>query len=889
MGGCVVYCRRTSIKGDSMKRPAFCAANRPALLAAWVLLFLHASCYLSFERSTIELRKGWEFRQAGAGAWRPATVPGCVHTDLLANGLIEDPFEGTNEKDLQWIENEDWEYRISFEAESNFLSHEDIELQFDGLDTYADLYLNDSLLLVTDNMFRRWRASCAGALHEGRNTLRVYFHSPVAAVRGAWNSLGCELPGGPRVLTRKAAYQYGWDWAPRFVTSGIWRPARLVAWDAARITELAVIQNSVTETSAELTARLEVESIERRTASLTIAVDDSRFESVEVDLEPGLNDVSLHFSIPEPELWWTIGLGPQRFYNVFAELRCDEAVVDREAERIGIRTIELVREKDEGGTSFYFRLNGVPVFMKGANYVPQDCFPSRVSREKREYLLASAANAGMNMLRVWGGGVYEEDEFYDLCDELGVLVWQDFMFACAMYPGDSTFLANVEQEAIDNVTRLRDHPCIALWCGNNEIDEAWHNWGWQREFNFSAGDSARVRSDYERLFHEILPGVVDRFDGERAYWPSSPSYGRADPRSLTEGDSHYWGVWHDGEPFEAFSEKVPQFMSEFGFQSFPSEQTIMRFALPEDLWIDSPAILSHQKHPRGNEVIRTYMGRYFRTPPDFPSFAYVSQILQAEGMKAGIEAHRRAKPYCMGSLFWQLNDCWPAASWSSIDYFGDPKALYYCAREAFSEVLVSPVIENDTVRVYIVSDRLTPIEGRMEIELIDFFGNVIWESSSEVEVDANSSACYFEDDVRNVLAEETASEVVLCTEVFEAERLLSRNLLYFAATKDLDLPRPDVRPIPPIRYAPAVVPRGPTIHYMPAPEAETVVARPFMLKTEALAKNVYLSLPGCDGYFTDNYFDMLPGSTVTVWFVTADTHIENFDERLRVMSLADTY
>ena len=858
-----------------MNRPAFPAAKRAALTTAWLLLFLHASCYLSFERSTIELRNGWEFRQAGTGAWRPATVPGCVHADLLANKLIRDPFEETNEKDLQWIENEDWEYRTSFDAGSNFLAHKNVELEFDGLDTYADVYLNDSLLLVADNMFRRWKVSCAGALHEGKNTLRVHFHSPVSAVRERWKSLGHELPGGPQVLTRKAAYQYGWDWAPRFVTSGIWRPARLVAWDTARIAEIGIIQNSVTEKSADLTARLNVESAERRMATVTIALDDSRFESVDVDLEPGLNEVSLHFSIPNPDLWWTNGLGRQRLYHVLAELRCGGDLLDWRTERFGIRTIELVREKDQAGTSFYFRLNGVPLFMKGANYVPQDSFLPRVSRERRERLVASAATAGMNMLRVWGGGVYEDDDFYDLCDELGILVWQDFMFACAMYPGDSTFLKNVEQEAVDNVTRLRNHPCIALWCGNNEIDEAWHNWGWQRQYGYSAADSAKIWGDYVKLFHELLPGIVKDYDPGAAYWPSSPSYGRADPRSLTEGDSHSWGVWHDDEPFEAYTEKVPQFMSEFGFQSLPSPQTIMRFARPGDLAIDSPVMLAHQKNERGNEIIRSYLERYYRTPRDFESFVYVSQLLQAEGIRTGIEAHRRAKPYCMGSLFWQLDDCWPAASWSSIDYGGNPKALYYRARDAFNEVLVSPVIENGMVRVYVVSDRLTPVEGPVAIRLVDFVGNVIWESSHRVKIAPNASTCVFEDAAEHVLAGERSSEVVLCAEMFEGGALLSRNLLYFAPPKDLDLPRPDVRePLP-----------------VPVPDRSSSMRnteRFLTLQTGVLAKNVYLSIPGYDVYFEDNYFDMLPGSTVIVRFITNED-AGDLDGKIRVMSLADTY
>jgi beta-mannosidase len=378
-----------------------------------------------------------------------------------------------------------------------------------------------------------------------------------------------------------------------------------------------------------------------------------------------------------------------------------------------------------------------------------------------------------------------------------------------------------------------------------------------------------------KLFHELLPGIVKDCDPGAAYWPSSPSYGRADPRSLTEGDSHYWGVWHDDEPFEAYTEKVPQFMSEFGFQSLPSPQTIMRFARPGDLAIDSPVMLAHQKNERGNEIIRSYMERYYRTPRDFESFVYVSQLLQAEGIRTGIEAHRRAKPYCMGSLFWQLDDCWPAASWSSIDYGGNPKALYYRARDAFSEVLVSPVIENGMVRVYVVSDRLSPVEGPVAIRLVDFTGNVIWESSHRVKIAPNASTCVFEDVAAHVLDGERSSEVVLCAEMFEGGALLSRNLLYFAPPKDLDLPRPDIRqPLP--------VP-------VPGRSSSTRNTERFLtLQTDVLAKNVYLSIPGYDVYFEDNYFDMLPGSTVTVRYITNED-AGDLDWKFRVMSLADTY
>ncbi|HVO76874.1 MAG TPA: glycoside hydrolase family 2 protein, partial [Candidatus Bathyarchaeia archaeon] len=654
--------------------------HRLILVAVLALALLESSCNEVPSRSTIVLDRGWEFRRVSEGTWRRATVPGCVHTDLYDRGLIPDPFYGDNERALQWIENEDWEYRTTFDADADFLSRERIEIDFAGLDTYADVYLNDSLIIRADNMFREWRSSCKGLLRDKGNELRVYFHSPVEAVRARWQSLGRELPGGPRVLTRKAAYQYGWDWSPRYVTSGIWRPVRLVAWDQARIKNLWIVQHQLTSERADLAASFEIESTARQTVTMSIYIGNESYKVFDVDLLPGSNDVSLDFSIPRPELWWANGLGEPRLYDFLGEMRAGGVLLDWTSRQFGIRTIDLVREKDAAGTSFYFRLNGVPVFMKGANYVPQDCFPSRLSGERHEFLVASAANAGMNMLRVWGGGVYEDDDFYSLCDKYGILVWQDFMFACGMYPADSLFLDNVREEASENVTRLRSHPCLALWCGNNEIDEGWHHWGWQGEFGYSAVDSARVWGDYVKLFHELLPAVVEKYDPGAAYLPSSPVHGRADPRSLTEGDSHYWGVWHDGEPFEAYTRNIPQFMSEFGFQSFPPLAAIESFARPEDWRVDSPVMLAHQKNPRGNEIITTYLERSYRTPRDFASFVYVSELLQAEGMKTGIEAHRRAKPYCMGSLYWQLNDCWPAVSWSSIDYYGNPKALYYYAR-----------------------------------------------------------------------------------------------------------------------------------------------------------------------------------------------------------------
>ncbi len=853
--------------------------NRPALLVALSLQFLVSSCNEPSDRSAIDLDRGWEFRRAAEGAWRPASVPGCVHTDLLAAGLINDPFFGTNEKDLQWIENEDWEYRVVFDAAPAFLASDRIEIEFEGLDTYADVFLNDSLLFRADNMFREWKAPCAGVLREKNNELRVYFHSPVNAVRARWDSLGRELPGGARVLTRKAAYQYGWDWAPRFATSGVWRPVRLRAWDAARIADLRIVQKRVTPQSAELAAVFEIEASAPMNVVLSLFLEDRIVASGGAELVPGPNVVSIDFYLSEPELWWPNGLGEPYLYEFLGEMRNGKLVVDLIERRAGLRTIELVRDRDERGESFFFRVNGVPVFMKGANFVPMDSFIPRVTADRYEALVSKTAAAGMNMLRVWGGGVYESELFYDLCDEYGILIWQDFMFACGMYPGDSAFLGNVAEEASGVVKRLRHHPCLALWCGNNEIDEGWRNWGWQRQYGYSAADSAKIWNDYAKLFHELLPGIVEELDPGAAYWPSSPGRGRADPRSLTEGDSHYWGVWHDGEGFEAFRAKVPRFMSEFGFQSFPSLATIARFAGPEDRRIDSDAMLSHQKHPRGNEIVRTYMERDYRPPRDFESFVYVSQLLQAEGMKTAIEAQRRAKPFCMGSLYWQLDDCWPAASWSSVDYEGDPKALYYFARDAFGEALVSPVIEEGVLSVYAISDWVDAIEGVAILKLLDFSGNVLWADSRRVSMSPDSSVFFFGTGVKFLLRGRPANTVVFCAELWESDELLSRNLLYFAPPRELDLPPVEVE-------RPGERNPGSNLSVRSISRVEHGYA--ISLCARALVKNLHLSVEGREGYFDRNFFDMLPGSCETVFFVT-DEDIGDFDAALGLKSLADTY
>ncbi|MGD2122905.1 MAG: glycoside hydrolase family 2 protein, partial [Gemmatimonadota bacterium] len=721
---------------------------------------------------TVSLSDGWEFRWAGEAtgvgmpqdlrdtlsSWLPATVPGTVHTDLLDQGLIPDPFYRNGEMRVQWIGEEDWVYRNTFIAASSMLEKEVVQLVFHGLDTFAEVRLNGNTILEADNMFRSWVADVRRLLRAGENTLEILFRSPLPPALDARSALPYELPAGndrgdppSRVFVRKAAYHYGWDWGPRLVTSGIWRPVELVGWSGGRIADLHLATDSITDEAGFLNAAVDISitqgEADRRAAGgdvpmiVTLSSPEGAFEALshQIAVQAGINRAEFSVRITEPQLWWPNGMGEAHLYTVQADLKAGNRV-DTVSHRVGIRTVELVTEPDSVGESFFFEVNGVPVFMRGANVIPLDHFSPRVTEEDYRALFEDVVWANMNMLRVWGGGIYEEKTFYDLADENGILIWQDFMFANGMYPGDSAFLANVEAEAIHQVRRLRNHPSLALWCGNNEMDEGWKNWGWARNYD-TPGDSAAVRNAYETIFHEILPNVVGELDPGRRYWPSSPSLGWGDPESLNRGDSHYWGVWHGQEDFQVFAEKLPRFSSEYGFQAFPPMETVEAFTLPSDRGLFHPIVLAHQKHPIGNELILDYMGRDYPVPESFDDFVYVSQLLQARGMAVAFEAHRRAMPRTMGTLYWQLNDTWPVVSWSSRDYFGRLKALHYKTRKAFAPTLISPVLHGDTLQVWGVRDPVVPEPdpAALLLELVDFDGPILWEDSISVSLGKNQS------------------------------------------------------------------------------------------------------------------------------------------------------
>ncbi|MBV6439612.1 MAG: hypothetical protein EPGJADBJ_01257 [Saprospiraceae bacterium] len=806
----------------------------------------------------------WEFRQANTEAWKPTQVPVSVHNALLQNGMIEDPYYRDNEEKLQWIEREDWEFQCTFDVDSTTLQRKHIELVFRGLDTYAQVFLNDSLILEADNMFRTWKTDAKKWLRPKSNKLHIYFESPIKKVEQDWKSLGYELPGGIRTMTRKAQFHYGWDWGPRFVGCGILKAPEILAWDDILIENVFVTTQSISKEKAQMVARIRYRS--DFAGKVTLMAQHEKRRSIEDrDFQVGIHEDSVTWEVPDPQLWWCNGLGKPHLYDFTITVKRGTTEIEKAIVRTGIRTVELVTQKDEKGESFYFKLNGVPVFAKGANYIPQDMFQDRVTPAQYKRILDDAVAANMNMLRVWGGGIYEDDLFYQLCDARGILVWQDFMYACAMYPGGGKFLKNAALEAYDQIERLRQHPCIALWCGNNENNEAWHNWGWQMQF--TEAQRNQLWRDYQLLFNDLLPTYVANYGGGVPYWESSPRYGRANPKSNTEGDSHYWGVWHDEEPFDVFNKKVPRFMSEFGFQSFPEWRTIESFSKPEERELESKVMLTHQKHPRGNALLAEYMKRDYRPVKSFGDFVYVSQILQAEGMRTGLEAHRRNKPWCMGTLYWQLNDVWPVASWASRDYYGRWKALHYYVRDVFSPVAALPLVEDDILKVYGVSDLPQETNVSVQVRAFDFDGKVLSDvTKPDVAVPTDSSRMIWQGYLKTVLDRQKLENAVVEITLKNADgKLLNRRLFYLCPPKKLALPKTSV-----------------------SLKVEQVNdGYQLSLESAKLAKNVLLGTDA-DGFFSDNYFDLLPGERKTVLFKT-DRILDDPQGAFRVKSLVDTF
>ncbi len=798
--------------------------NRTILFA-----FLFTQNIISAQFSQRNLSsENWQFKNSKDPNWLPAKVPGTVHLDLMNSKVIPDPYKDENEKKVQWIENEDWDYQAAFTVSTQELENDNIDLVFNGLDTFSEIYLNGKLLKKTDNMFRKWNIPVKQYLKAGINTVHINFKSAVNTGKELAKKVPFTMPESPRSFVRKAQYQFGWDWGPRLVTTGIWKDVQLEFWNNAKIMTVKDIQNRSDKGVNNL--RFDVEIYAQNAGNYILDLNKNHQK---ISLKKGSNTISVPYETSGMKLWQPNGRGEANLYNFKIKLSKDQEDIDAKNIRIGLRTVELVQEKDEKGKSFYFKVNGQPLYIKGTNWIPGDSFSPRMTKEKYQKLIKDTKAANMNMIRIWGGGIYEDDEFYKACDENGILVWQDFMFAGSFYPADEAFLNNVKEEVKDQVNRLQNHPSIALWCGNNEIDEAIVNWGYQKQFNYSKNDSLQVWKDYKKLFHEVIPNALaeNLKSDKNIYWPSSPSIGWGHKESLTEGDSHYWGVWWGEQPFEIYNEKVGRFMSEYGFQGTPSlETTKSMFSGTPDLSLQNPTIKAHEKHARGWDIINEYLKRDYKIPTDFIQYNYVSQLLQARGMQIAIEAHRRAKPYNMGTLYWQLNDCWPVVSWSSIDYLGNWKAFHYQARRSFEPVLVSVAETDKSYDVYLISDLVKELGADIKFELIDFKGKILWESNQSEVINADVSK-----KIRSISKSEMGqfdlSEAVL--KISSEKDTTFEKLFFFNKPKDLKLSKPEIK-----------------IRKVSSTEIE--------ISTDILAKDVYLI---GDTHFSDNFFDLLPGTS----------------------------
>ncbi|HVZ18493.1 MAG TPA: glycoside hydrolase family 2 protein, partial [Terriglobales bacterium] len=719
------------------------------------------------------------------------------------------------------------------------------------------------------------RADVKSQLKSGANQLLVVFPSPISegekiAQKDVWQS---QIHAAPESYLRKAAYEYGWDWGPRFVTSGLWRPVKLDLWDDAKFDNVHVRQRDITSEIAHLVVETEIQAVQKGNSTVTVEYsgDNGKKTTVsrDVELVPGVNHVDLPIDIAYPDLWYPNGYGKQAMYVFHATLKANGKAQDDHTVRTGLRSIVLRRELDKWGRSFEFIVNGIPVFGKGADVIPFDSFPSRVTTAEYRRVLESAKAANMNMVRHWGGGYYESDEFYALCDELGIMVWQDFMFGNKWMPGTYDFKQNVAAEAEYQIKRLRDHPSIVLWCGNNETEESWY---WHPEVVMKLGPDAirRMWQDYIVLFSDTLKSAVMRYAPETPYWPSSPSADYEDTTdSYQSGDAHNWNVWHGRVPFTDYEKSKARFVTEYGFQSFPEMRTIEAFTQPEDrTGIFTPVMLAHQKNNEGNSIIHDYLLKDYTEPKDFPSFLYVSQVLQAEGIKIGAEHLRRSAPRSMGSLYWQLNDCWPVASWSSIDYYGRWKALQYYARRFYAPVLVSPHQENGGVNVYVANDLPMPMTGDLRLRVMTFDGNVVLEKKQTVQIKPSTSEVYLMVPIEEALNAKGVdpTKVFVATELTSGGKEISSNLIYLAPTVEIHLP------VAPLKTELTKVADGYKVR----------------VTSPVLARSVYVSFGNVDAETSDNYFNLLPGQTVEIT-VKSQADESSLRSAMKVISLVDAF
>jgi beta-mannosidase len=823
----------------------------------------------------LTLNGAWTLQQVGETETTPAIVPGCVHTDLLTAGKIPDPFYRDNELQVMWIGERDWIYRRDFTVPESLLAHERVLLHCDSLDTLATITLNGVEIGKAYNQFRVWKFDLKPYLNAGENQIEVHFAAPVKYIHAKtaqrripqWGQ-DHTVQGAPWI--RKSPSNFGWDWGPRLATSGILRDITLIGFDTARICDVHVLQDHSDPKNISLTVNTVVErtngdAVKVNTVMVALG---GKIIVAEGSADIADDNATIDLIIPDAQLWWPNGMGDQPLYDVVVKLLDKNGnTLDTQTKRIGLRELKLERHEDEWGESFYFSANGVPFFSKGANWIPADQFVTTITREHYARLLKDTVAANMNMLRVWGGGIYESEDFYELCDELGICIWQDFMFSCAAYPSfDDDFMVNVKAEAEDNVRRIRHHACLALWCGNNELEQGLVADEWT--------ESTMSWDDYGKLFDAMLPDVVKQLDPQTDYWPGSPHSpkgNRWDWINPKWGDAHLWQVWHGKQPFEYYRTCEHRFNSEFGFQSFPEPQTVYTYTLPEDHNVTSYIMEHHQRSGIGNTTIIQYMLDWFKLPTSFEMTLWLSQILQGIGIKYAVEHWRREMPRGMGTLYWQLNDCWQVASWSSIDYFGRWKALHFMAKRFYAPLLLSGVedMETGTVALHVTSDLLEAKTGQVIWTLTDVEGKPVDNGKDTVEIAPNQNTALQTLDFKEQLNTNGKRKLLLWLELVVGGETVSDNLVTFVRPKHLELRDPEI-----------------------AVEVEHLGESQYQvtLTAKKAALWVWLEVDEYPAQFSDNFVHLLPSKPVIIT-VTTDVplKVEALAKKLSARSLVNTY
>jgi beta-mannosidase len=823
------------------------------------------------QKTILSLDGKWSLQQRRESKPIPAHVPGDVYADLIRAKQMPDPFYRHNELDLQWIGETDWSYSRTFTITRSLLDQTHIRLRCDGLDTFATIILNGRKVAQADNMFRIWEWDIKEYLKPGTNSIQIDFKSVLPFIRKqskaypSWK--GADYLAAYPGWVRKEQCNFGWDWGIRAVTCGIWRSISIVAFSQGRLTDVGVTQH---HTKKRVTLHIDTTTEGRgKGLKVKVSVLDKNRVVAESTASIVKHKGKRSFSLENPKLWWPNNMGDQHLYSVMIDLlNRDGDVIDTMTKRIGLRTLVLDRHKDKWGESFQFVVNGVPFFSKGSNWIPVDAILGRRTHDEYHRLIKAAADCNMNMIRVWGGGIYEDDAFYSLCDELGICVWQDFMFACSAYPFfNKPFVKSITAETRDAIKRLRHHPCLALWCGNNELEMMnVGDGGWK--------DGHIPWTAYKKIFDDLLPAQVDLLSPEIPYWPSSPhsSIGdRSKHRNDICGDAHLW-IITGNPPFECARGLKHRFASEFGFQSFPEPRTVRAFTKPSDRNIASRIMEHHQRAPGGNTTITQQMMKCLRMPSSFDNFLWASQIMQGTAVKNVCEHFRRHMPRCMGALYWQLNDCWPVASWASIDFHGRWKALQYMIRHAFAPVLISGVAdtENGTVDIHVTSDRSMPLPGTVSWTVTDMDGNILDQDSKDIRTPKAGSRKIKTLTLAALIKQVGAHNILIWLDVNVRGEPRQRNLVWLVPPKHMDLStKPGIKST--IKQ-----------HKDGSFSAQ--------LSSKKVALWCWLEITRSDATLSDNFIHLRPGiqQTITV-NPNRKTTKQQLRQNLTIRSLVNTY